>query len=271
MTIPAGALISAARGAVGTPGRDDYAPRMRKILFPITLTAVAFAAMASVATAWTGAGLIGGTWNGLGRSVTQPDITFPVHGNISIAADGTPSGTARLGAPLNCTVRWTPIRQTGAVTLFRETVTAQTGTICKDGGMVRLSPASDGRVRYVWTKGDLTSVAYLDGLTGQWTGTVTADDGGHFKANVIIRGTTKGGIEGSVGYGPPPACTGRWVPLGTNTPGWRRFTEVITRSSSTFCQGLGTSSVRLRSDGRLQYHWVGGPYSTTGVLTRMTP
>jgi hypothetical protein len=244
---------------------------MRKLTIPITLTAVAFAASASVASAWTGAGLIGGTWNGLGQSVTQPDITFPVHGNIAIAADGTPSGTARLGAPLNCTVRWTPIRQTGAVTLFRETVIAQTGTICKDGGMVRLSPASDGRVRYVWTKGDLTSVAYLDGLTGQWTGTVTADDGGHFKANVIIRGTTKDGIEGSVGYGAPLTCTGRWIPLGANTPGWRRFTEVITRSSSTFCQGLGTSSVRLRSDGRLQYHWAGGPYSTTGILNRVSP
>ena len=62
---------------------------------------------------------------------------------------------------------------------------------------------------------------------------------------------------------------GRWIPLGTNAPGWRRFTEVITRSSSTFCQGLGTSSVRLRSDGRLQYHWAGGPYSTTGVLDRV--
>jgi len=244
---------------------------MRKLIIPITLMAVAFAASASVASAWTGAGLIGGTWNGLGQSVTQPDITFPVHGNISIAADGTPSGTARLGAPLNCTVRWTPLRQTGAVTLFRETVIAQTGTICKDGGMVRLSPASDGRVRYVWTKSDLTSVAYLDGLAGQWTGTVTADDGGHFKANVIIRGTTKDGIEGSVGYGAPLTCTGRWIPLGTNMPGWRRFTEVITRSSSTFCQGLGTSSVRLRSDGRLQYHWAGGQYSTTGILDRVTP
>ena len=236
----------------------------------LTLAAgVAFAASASAASAWTGAGLLGGTWNGTGQSVAQPDITFPVQANVTVAADGTPSGNARLGAPLNCSVHWAAVRQSGAVTVFRETVTAQTGTICKDGGVVRLSPASDGRLRYVWTKGDLTSVGYLNGLAGQWQGTVTADDGGHFRANLIIRGTTRGGIEGSVGYGPPPACTGRWIPLGTNAPGWRRFTEVITRSSSTFCQGLGTSSVRLRSDGRLQYHWAGGPYSTTGVLDRV--
>lgn len=241
---------------------------MRRFIIP--LAAAALAASASAASAWTGAGLIGGTWDGTAQSVAQPEITFPVHANIAVAADGTPRGTARLGAPLNCSVRWTPVRQTGAVTLFRETVTAQDGDLCKDGGMVRVSSASNGRVRYDWTKGDLRSVAYLNGLTGQWTGTVTADDGGHFKANVIIRGTTRGGIEGSVGYSAPPACSGRWIPLGHNAPGWRRFTEVITRSRSSFCEGLGVASVRLRSDGRLQYRWVGGPYFTVGILDRVT-
>ena len=236
----------------------------------LTLAAgVALAASASGASAWTGAGLIGGTWNGTGQSVAQPDITFPVQANVTVAVNGTPSGDARLGAPLNCSVHWAPVRQTRGVTLFRETVTAQTGTICRDGGMVRLSPASGGRLRYVWTKGDLTSVGYLNGLAGQWQGAVTSRDGQRFRANVIVRGTASGGLEGSVGYGAPLSCTGRWIPLGTNAPGWRRFTEVITRSSSTFCQGLGTASVRLRSDGRLQYHWMGGPYSTTGVLDRV--
>lgn len=242
---------------------------MRRIIIPLTVAILA--GSASAASAWTGAGLIGGTWDGTAQSVAQPEITFPVYAAVTVAADGTPRGTARLGAPLNCSVRWTPVRQTGAVTLFRETVTAQTGDICKDGGMVRLSRASNGRVRYDWTKGTLKSVAYLDGLVGRWTGTVTNGDGARFTANVIIRGTTRGGIEGSVGYGSPLSCSGRWVPLGTNAPGWRRFTEVITRSGSSVCEGIGVSSVRLRADGRLQYQWVSGPYRTSGVMDRVAP
>ena len=165
-------------------------------------------------------------------------------------------------------MRWTVVRQQGATTIFRDTVTYPIGTLCEDGGTVRISTASDGRVRYVWRKDALSSVGYLNGIAGSWTGTLAGSGNTHFRANLIIRGTTRGGIEGSVGYGTPLSCSGRWTPLSANTPGWRRFTETITRSSSRVCVGVGAASVRLRSDGRLQYHWAGGGVVTTGVLSR---
>ena len=240
---------------------------MRKLIIPITV--VALAATASVAAAWTGARPIGGTWNGTARSVTDTSVTFTVHGNISIGADGRPSGRAELGAPLNCSVRWTPVRQTAGVTTFRETVTATRSTLCEDGGRVNLSRAADGTLRYRWTNGDLASIAYLDGISGHWRGVGRTAAGGRVTTDLIVRGTVLGGIEGSVGYGPPLTCSGYWVPLSGNTPGWRRFTEVITQSHTTACVGIGTASVAIRTDGRLQYRWTGGGYVTTAVLNRV--
>jgi len=239
---------------------------MRKIILPVAVAA--FAVPASVGAAWTGAGLIGGTWNGIAASASDPSFTFPIQANVWVASDGTPRGQARLGAPLNCSMKWTAIRQQGAVTIFSEHVTQQVGHLCEDGGTVRVSTASDGRVRYVWRKGALSSLGYLNGIAGRWTGTLAGGGNTHFHANLIIRGTTVRGIEGSVGYGTPLSCSGRWTPLSGNAPGWRRFTETITRSSSRFCVGEGAASVRLRSDGRLQYHWASGGLVTTGVLTR---
>jgi hypothetical protein len=229
---------------------------------------VAFAAPTSIGAAWTGAGLIGGTWNGIAASATDPSFTFPIQANVWVGSDGTPRGQARLGAPLNCSLKWTARRQQGAVTIFSETVTHQVGHLCEDGGTVRVSTASGGRVRYVWRKGALSSLGYLDGIAGSWAGMLAGSGNTHFPANLIIRGTTRGGIEGSVGYGSPLSCSGRWTPLSGNTPGWRRFTETITRSSSRFCVGVGAASVRLRRDGRLQYRWTSGGLLTTGVLTR---
>jgi len=256
------------RSCCGDPsGVAGIIAGMRKLLFPIT--AVALAATASVATAWTGARPIGGTWNGTARSVTDASITFTVLGNVSIGTDGRPTGRADLGAPLNCSVRWTPVRQTAGVTTFRETVTATRSTLCKDGGMVNLSRAADGTLRYHWTKGDLASIAYLEGISGHWRGVGHSAGGGRFTTDLIVRGTVLGGIEGSVGYGPPLTCSGRWVPLGGNTPGWHRFTEVITQSHTKGCVGTGTASVALRTDGRLQYRWTGGGYVTTAVLDRV--
>ena len=240
---------------------------MRKLIIPITV--VALAATASVAAAWTGARPIGGTWNGTARSVTDTSVTFTVHGNISIGADGRPSGRADLGAPLNCSVRWTPVRQTAGVTTFRETVTATRSTLCEDGGRVNLSRAADGTLRYRWTNGDLASIAYLDGISGHWRGVGRTAAGGRVTTDLIVRGTVWGGIEGSVGYGPPLTCSGYWVPRSGNTPGWRRFTEVITQSHTTACVGIGTASVAIRTDGRLQYRWTGGGYVTTAVLNRV--
>ena len=235
----------------------------------LTLALVATAAAASPAMAWTGAGLVAGTWHGTAQSRAKPDFTFPVQANVSLAADGTPSANVQLQSPLGCRVHWTATAQRGAVTTFAETIVRDPLHKCTAGGTVTLSPASGGRVRYVWTQGDLASFGYLDGLAGQWHGTVTQRNGRSVTMTAIVRGTTLGGIQGSVGYGPALSCSGRWVPTdATPAPGWRHFTERITRTSSANCVGLGNVALRLRSDGRLQYRWWSGPFRTVGTLDR---
>jgi hypothetical protein len=44
--------------------------------------------------------------------------------------------------------------------------------------------------------------------------------------------------------------------------------EVITRSASTACVGVGTMTVSMRSDGRLSYRWEGGDVVSTATLRR---
>ena len=77
-----------------------------------------------------------------------------------------------------------------------------------------------------------------------------------------------GQMEGRSRYGAPLSCTGRLVPRGAGTQSAATFTEVITRSASSRCVGIGTMRLRLRSDGRLAYRWTGGGVTSTALLTR---
>lgn len=260
-------------GAHRTIEDGGYAFAMRRTTVPlIAATAAAAAIAAGTAGAWTGAGLVGGTWHGTLQSKADPSFTFPVHTTITIGADGTPHGITHLQSPLACDGRWTPTAQRGAVTTFSEAIFDNHGTRCLDDGTVQVSPASGNRLRYVWTKGDLASVGYLEGVSGTWRGEVVEKGGTPIAMTVTIRGTARGGVEGSVGYGRPLTCSGRWVPRdATSQPGWNTFTEVITRTASRVCMGVGRTAVRLRADGRLQYRWTDGPYATNGTLTRVAP
>lgn len=246
---------------------------MRRTIVPLMLAAGAAALMAAApAVAWSGAGLVGGTWHGTLQSKANPSFTFPVQASISVAANGRPTGITHLQAPLACDGRWTPTAQHGAVTTFSEVIFDNHGTQCLDNGTVQVSPASGNRLRYVWTKGDLASFGYLQGVSGTWRGVVQEGDGTRVHMSAVIRGTTRQGIEGSVGYAAPLTCSGRWVPTdATGQPGWRHYTEVITRSASADCVGVGQVAVRLRADGRLAYHWHSGPYRTSGILHRTVP
>ncbi len=83
---------------------------------------------------------------------------------IALAGDGTPTGIARLGSPLNISVRWIQVSQHRCVSRLREVVTHHTGDVCRSGRMVDLAATTGGRLRYQWTQGNLASLADLSGV-----------------------------------------------------------------------------------------------------------
>jgi hypothetical protein len=221
-------------------------------------------------TSWPGSALLAGRWSGTAASTEVAGFTFPVSAEVRVAATGRPTGTVVLGAPVNCAGAWVPVSTRGRVTTFSERVRPTGDGECIDDGTVRLSPASRGRLRYVWTKGDAGSVAYLSptGVSGAWTGTLRQAGDPPVPVSLRITGVRAGQMEGRSRYGAPFSCTGRLVPRGAGTQSSATFTEVITRSGSDRCVGIGTMRVRLRSDGRLAYRWTGGGVTSTALLTR---
>lgn len=220
-------------------------------------------------TAWPGTPVLSGSWSGTARSTTGASLTFPVSATVAVARGGRPTGSVVLGTPVGCSGSWTPVSVNRGVTSFRESITTAHGAECVDDGIVRLSAASGGRLRYVWAKGDLGSVGYLEptGLSGTWTGTIVQGPD-RMRATVRVNGTRVGQAPGATSYAAPLACGGVLTPIGPATPTSARFTEIITRSSSAICVGVGTTTLRLRSGGRLSYRWEGGGEVSTGVLRR---
>ena len=222
-------------------------------------------------TAWPGSSLLAGAWSGTAASTSSAGFTFPVSTTVSVASTGRPTGTVHLGAPVGCSGTWMPVSTTGRVTTFDEDVTSRVpGGKCINHGTVRLSAASGGRLRYSWTKDDGGSVAYLDpvGVSGTWTGTLVEAGLGKVPARVRVVGVSSGQMQGTSHYGAPLACSGRLEPQGTGTQRRAVLREVITRSDSTVCVGVGTMTLSLRSDGRLSYRWEGGGVTSTGTLRR---
>ena len=222
-------------------------------------------------TAWPGSALLAGAWSGTASSTSNPDFTFPVTTTMSVAATGRPTGTVHLGAPVNCAGTWNPLSSAGRVTAFAEEIASRVpGGDCIKGGTVRLSAASEGRLRYVWTKGDDGSVAYLDpvGVSGAWVGTLTQAGLGTVPVRIRVVGVSAGQMHGVSSYAAPLACSGRLEPQGTGSQRRAVLREVITRSASTACVGVGTMTVSMRSDGRLSYRWEGGGVVSTATLRR---
>jgi len=222
-------------------------------------------------TAWPGSALLAGAWSGTASRTSNVDFTFPVTATVSVAATGRPTGTVDLGAPVDCDGTWSPMSTTGRVTTFAEDITSKVpGGKCMDGGTVRLSPASGGRLRRVWTKGDDGSVAYLDpvGVSGAWVGTLTQAGLGTVPMRMRVVGVSAGQLHGVSLYGAPLSCSGRLEPQGTGSQRRAVLREVITRSASTVCLGVGTMTVAVRSDGRLSYRWEGGGVVSTATLRR---
>ncbi|MBM3634985.1 MAG: hypothetical protein FJW99_06830 [Actinobacteria bacterium] len=223
-------------------------------------------------TAGPGSALLAGAWSGTASSTSDADFTFPLKTTMSVAATGRPAGTVDLGAPVNCLGTWTPVSTTGRVTTFAEDITSKVpGGDCIMGGTVRLSPAGGGRLRYVWTKGDDDgSVAYLDpvGVSGAWTGTLTQAGLGRVPMRLRVVGVSAGQMHGMSYYDAPLSCSGRLEPQGSGSQRRAVLREVITRSASSVCVGIGTMTVSMRSDGRLSYRWEGGGVISTATLRR---
>lgn len=223
-------------------------------------------------TSWPGTATLSGAWTGTASSTTVAGFSFPVTAEVAVAATGRPTGRVVLGAPVNCRGTWSPVSTTGRVTTFAEDITSDiAGTQCLNGGTARLSAAREGRLRYVWTKGDAGSVAYLSpvGISGTWTGTITQGELGAMRARIRVNGVRRGDMPGATDYAAPLACGGTLIPRGAGTQRAATFRERITRTSSTVCVGEGTTTLRLRADGRLAYRWTGGGEISTGVLRRV--
>lgn len=239
----------------------------------LTCTALLAASGSAMAdggrTSWPTTAALAGSWEGTARSTTDPDFTFPVATTVAVAATGRPTGLARLGAPINCTGAWQPVARSGRTTVFAETIVGDPGDRCIKGGTVRLSPAGNGRLRYVWTKGEAGSVAYLDpaGLSGRWVGTITQRGLGAMTAHIRVVGVHAGGMAGSTDYAAPLSCGGTLTPL-RGTQRRAVFDEEITHSSNPQCVGSGTTTLTLRPDGRVAYRWTGGGEVSQGILRR---
>ncbi len=222
-------------------------------------------------TSWPGTALLSGAWTGTAASTTQASFTFPISADIAVSATGRPTGKVILGAPVNCRGIWSPVSTTGRVTSFTEYITSDIAdSKCITAGTVRLSAASGGRLRYAWTKGSGGSVAYLvpTGISGTWTGNIQQGGLGAMRTRIRVNGVRRGDLPGSSTYAAPLSCGGVLTPLGAGTQRAATFGERIVRSSSTVCVGTGTTTLRLRSDGRLAYRWTGGGEVSTGVLRR---
>lgn len=241
------------------------------------ITAVAAAATAAPAladggrTAWPGSAPLAGAWSGTATSTTKADFTFPMRATVSVASTGRPTGRVDLGAPVNCAGRWVPVSGSGRVTTFTEDITSEVpGGQCINDGVVRLSPASGGRLRYVWSKGDAGSVAYLDpvGISGAWSGTVRQSGLPPIPARVRVVGVSSGQMHGVSRYGASLDCTGHLEPLGKGTQSRAVVRETIVRGAGPDCVGVGTITLALRSADRLAYRWEGGGDVSTGILRR---
>lgn len=221
-------------------------------------------------TAWPGTAALAGAWSGTATSTTVADFTFPVTATVAVSATGRPAGAVRLGAPVDCAARWTPVATSGRTTIFSEAVVGDPGDRCIDGGTVRLSAASGGRLRYTWTKGADGSVGYLlpRGISGRWAGTIAQAGMGAIRARIRVVGVRPGQMPGASDYSAPLACGGVLVPIGPGTQRRAVFDEEITRSSNPDCVGSGTTTLTLRPDGRLAYRWTGGGQVSTGILRR---
>ena len=222
-------------------------------------------------TAWPGSALLAGAWSGTAASTTDSDFTFPVRATVAVAATGRPTGRVSLGAPVNCAGSWSPVSRSGAVTTFSEDITSEVpGGQCITGGTVRLSPASKGRLRYAWTKGDAGSVAYLEpvGVSGHWVGTLRQAGMPAVPVRLRVVGVSSGQMHGTSRYGAPFDCRGRLEPLGTGSQERAVLREVIVQSASANCVGIGTMTLGMRDDGRLAYRWEGGGLVSTAVLSR---
>lgn len=234
------------------------------------LLAAAGSAMADGGrTAWPSTADLAGAWEGTATSTSTPDFTFPVSATVAVSATGRPTGLARLGAPVNCSGAWQPVSRSGRTAVFSEVILNDSGDRCIRDGTVRLSPASGGRLRYVWTKGGDGSVAYLDprGVSGRWVGSVTQRGLGTIAARIRVVGVRAGQMAGSSDYAAPLACGGTLAPL-RGTQRRAVFHEEITHSSTPACIGSGTTTLTLRPDGRMAYRWTGGGQVSVGVLRR---
>jgi len=253
---------------------------MRRALLPITTIVAAVTIGAAAAcpaladggrTAWPGSSLLAGAWTATATSTTDSAFTFPMSAVVSVAATGRPTGTVTLGAPVNCAGDWTPVSTTGRVTTFSEDIISRVpGGECISHGTVRLSPASDGRLRYAWTKGSGGSVAYLEpvGVSGRWVGSLTQAGLGTAPMRLSVVGVSDGQMHGTSRYGAPLDCRGNLSPIGTGSQKRAVLRETITRSASSNCVGTGTMTVSMRSDGRLAYRWTGGGLVSTATLRR---
>ncbi len=83
---------------------------------------------------------------------------------IALAGDGTPPGVARLGSPLNISVRWIQVSKHRCLSRLREVVTHPTGDVCRSGGMVDLAATTGGACGTNGPQGNLTSLADLSGV-----------------------------------------------------------------------------------------------------------
>lgn len=240
----------------------------------LTCTALLAAAGTAMAdgghTSWPSTAALAGTWTGTATSTAVADFTFPVTATIAVSETGRPTGGAVLGPPVNCAGNWTPVSRSGLVATFAERILADQGDRCIKGGTVRLSPASGGRLRYVWMKGNAGSVAYLRpaGLSGRWVGTITQRGLGVIPARIRVVGVRRSQLAGSTDYGAPLSCGGSLTPIGRGTQRRAVFDEEITHSSNPACVGSGTTTLTLLPRGRMAYRWTGGGEVSTGILRR---
>lgn len=225
---------------------------------------------AGTSTAWPGSAALAGAWTGTATSTTDSTFTFPASATVEVSATGRPTGRSYLGAPVDCSGTWIPVSRSGATFTFTESITQKVGTTCINGGTVRLSAASGGRLRYAWSKGDGGSVAFLRpaGVSGLWSGTLRQAGLAPTPVRIRVVGVRAGQMQGTSRYGAPLSCSGTLTPV-RGTQRRTVLAERITRSTSTDCLGTGTMTLSLRPDGRLAYRWTGGGLVSTAILGRV--